>query len=127
MVDKNYSKDFFVSIAYLFYAVAMADKKMVVEEKKDIVKTIKKYWLASEKFDSEELMYETLRNLISNKLTSEEAFEEFKNYVANNRALFTKEISQKLIKSSHSICDSFASKNKSELIILARIHKLLIN
>lgn len=127
MLHKKYTRDFFVSIAYLFYAVALADKKIVIEEKKDIVNSIKKYWLASDKFDSEELIYETLRSLINNKLTSEQAFEEFKIYVNNNKELFTKDVSHKIIKSSHSICASYAGKNKSELIILAKLHKLLID
>lgn len=126
MTSINNSKQFNFNLAHLFYAVAMADKKIEVSEKKKIVTIVEKNWITNTANNKEEI-YETIRNLISDGISSETAFNQFKNYVKANNTLFTPELSKKIIKSCHSICESFASKNKSELILLAHLHKLLLN
>ncbi len=125
MDNQLLSKDFFYSISYLFYAVSYADKAMVTEEKREIVKYIRKDWAVSNtRFDSEELMYETMRTLIRETVTSEVALKKFQDYYIANQSLFSKDLKNKLLKACHSICNVSAGKNKSELIILAKIHKL---
>ena len=117
----KFSEDFYKSIANLFYAVSMADKNMTVEEKKSIVKRVEKNWNASKDDSDSELIYAELRALLKEKTTSEDAYENFKNYYTTHRKEFSKEAIRNLLAASHEISDATASKNKSELIILAKL------
>ncbi len=120
----KFTEEFYKSIANLFYAVSMADKNMTVEEKKSIVKRVEKNWSTSENKSDSELIYETLRELIKEKVTSETAYESFKEYYLAYKEEFSKNVIHDLLAASHEISSSYARKNKSELIILARLYKL---
>lgn len=120
----KFTEGFYKSIANLFYAVSMVDKNMTIEEKKSIVKRVELNWSTSEKKSDSELIYETIRGLIKEKTTSEEAYEDFKKYYLTHKEDFTKKIVHDLLAASHEISTSHAGKNKSELIILARLYKL---
>ncbi|MDP2542436.1 hypothetical protein [Tenacibaculum discolor] len=120
----KFTEEFYKSIANLFYAVSMADKNMTVEEKKSIVKRVEKNWSTSENKSDSELIYETLRELIKEKVTSETAYESFKEYYLAHKEEFSKNVIHDLLAASHEISSSYARKNKSELIILARLYKL---
>jgi len=120
----KFKEELYKSIANLFYAVSMADKNMTVEEKKSIVKRVEANWSTSENKTDSELIYETLRELIKEKVTSEEAYESFKEYYLAHKEEFSKNVIHDLLAASHEISSSYARKNKSELIILARLYKL---
>ncbi|CAM1353543.1 hypothetical protein [Tenacibaculum ascidiaceicola] len=120
----KFTEEFYKSIANLFYAVSMADKNMTVEEKKSIIKRVEKNWSTSENKSDSELIYETLRELIKEKVTSETAYESFKEYYLAHKEEFSKNVIHDLLAASHEISSSYARKNKSELIILARLYKL---
>ncbi|MDX8552813.1 hypothetical protein MK851_04130 [Tenacibaculum sp. 1B UA] len=120
----KFTEGFYKSIANLFYAVSMVDKNMTVEEKKSIVKRVEKNWSVSENKSDSELIYETLRELIKEKVTSETAYESFKEYYLAHKEEFSKNVIHDLLAASHEISSSYARKNKSELIILARLYKL---
>ena len=118
-------RDFYVNLAYLFYSVANADKNFEKEEKKKIMQLTERFFsqnLGKEK--SSEVIYETMRTLIQNDYTSEQTFVKFKDYFETHRSLFSKEQLHNILVTCHEITDSFSQKNKSELIILARIHHL---
>ena len=122
-----HKREFNEKLAHLFYALIMVDKKIDINEKRKIVSIVEKNWLETTgNKENKEIIYETLRELIKEKITSEDAFLEFKTFVVANKEHFTSIISKKIIKASHSICEAYASKNKSELILLAKIHKLLL-
>ncbi|WP_299839455.1 hypothetical protein [uncultured Tenacibaculum sp.] len=100
---------------------------MSILEKKEIVWAVREEWASNENgFDSEEIIYETMRKLIKDKLTSEKAFENFKLYYISNKEVFTKKIIHELIEDCHQICNADNGKNKSELILLAKLHKLFL-
>ncbi|MDY0779575.1 hypothetical protein [Tenacibaculum sp. IB213877] len=127
MIPLANKKLFNENLAHLFYAVAMADKRMDTDEKKKIVSIVEKNWIDNtNNQQNKEAIYQTIRELIQEHVSSEEAFNKFKLYVTANKELFTNDLSKRIIKASHSICESFANKNKSELILLAKIHKLLL-
>ncbi|WP_281979722.1 hypothetical protein [Tenacibaculum mesophilum] len=121
----KFTQEFYKCIANLFYAVSMADKNMTVEEKRSIVKRVEINWSTSENKSDSELIYETIRGLIKEKITSEEAYENFKAYYLAHKKEFSKKVIHDLLAASHEISDAYAGKNKSELIILAKLHKLL--
>lgn len=120
----KFTEDFYKSIANLFYAVSMADKNMTVDEKKSIVKRVEKNWNTSKDASESELIYAELRLLLKEKTTSDDAYENFKNYYTTHQKEFSKETIHNLLAASHEISDATASKNKSELIILAKLYKL---
>ncbi|WP_431129433.1 hypothetical protein [Flagellimonas flava] len=124
--EPSYTEEFYKKLAYLFYSIAMADKKMVVDEKRKIVAYVEKYWMVSlESTNSAEIIYETLRVLIKEKVSSEEAFQIFKTYFNENPQKFPLEINKKLMETIDSIAISASRRNKSELVLLTKTHKLL--
>ena len=95
-------------------------------EKKEIVLSVKEEWATNEfGFNSEELIYETMRDLIKENLSADKAYENFKAYFIANKELFTKQINLDLLDTCHKICNAANGKNKSELILLTKLHKLV--
>ncbi|MFY7709434.1 hypothetical protein ACOSQB_02300 [Tenacibaculum sp. MEBiC07804] len=127
MKTKTLNKSFYISITNLFYAFSMIDKKMSLEEKKEIVWSVKEEWATNEfGFNSEELIYETMRELIKENLSAEKAYENFKAYFIANKELFTRQINLDILDACHKICNATGGgKNKSELILLTKLHKLV--
>ncbi|TPN87082.1 hypothetical protein [Aquimarina algicola] len=122
------NEEFYQKLAHLFYAVAMADKKMVIEEKRKIVLYVEKYWSHSfNKNESKEVIYETMRELIRQQTTSEDAFEVFKTYYQNRSNDFSDDLCQKIMEAADAIATSFSKRNKSELVLLTKLHNLLFN
>ncbi|CAA0224088.1 hypothetical protein [Tenacibaculum maritimum] len=125
MKEVNYTESFYIAITYLFYAMSMADKTMAAHEKRSIVKSIRKDWATTKNgFNSEELMYNTMRTLIKKELTAETAFKEFKRFVEIHNDFFNEEIKYHLLEASYKICNAHAGKNKSEVIILTKLDLL---
>lgn len=126
MKSEYFNTTFYKNIALLFYAVANADKKIVIEEKRSIIQVIKNSSVELGNLsDNEETIYEVLRNLIKDNVTSDEAFEQFSHYATTNKHIFAKETSDALIHAAHKIASSKSDKNKSELIFLAKLNILL--
>ena len=126
MKSVSFTKDFYKAISNLFYAFSMIDRTMSVQEKKEIIWSVKQEWATNEYgFDSEELIYETMRNLIKEKLDADLAFEKFKVFFMANEELFSKDVNHELLETCHKICNADHRKNKSELILLTKLHKLV--
>ncbi|SNR15790.1 hypothetical protein [Tenacibaculum jejuense] len=126
MKSVSFTKDFYRAISNLFYSFSMIDKTMSVQEKKEIVWAVKQEWATNEYgFDSEELIYETMRSLIKEKQNADQAFEKFKVFFIANKELFSKDVKQELLEACHKICNADHGKNKSELILLTKLHKLI--
>lgn len=118
--------EFFAKLAHLFYAIAMTDGKMVLEEKRKIKEQVELDWAGKNmQSDSAEIIYRTMRTLIKNNMDGELAFEIFQTFFTQNRDLFTDDIRIKIMKSSDRIAMAYAKRNKSELIQLAKLHILL--
>lgn len=121
----QYSKEFYIAISNLFYAVSMIDKNMSIDEKKEIIWAVKEEWATNEYgFNSEELIYETLRAIIKEKLPAEQAFHNFKNFYNTNHLIFTTELQNSLLETCLKISNAYRGKNKSELILLAQLQML---
>ncbi len=121
------SNTFHKKLAHLFYAVAMADRKMVIEEKRQIVAYVEKYWSHSfDKNDGKEVIYETMRELIQKQETSDNAFSVFTRYYQSQSEGFSKDLCLKIMEAADGIATSFSKRNKSELILLTKLHQLLL-
>ena len=118
-------------IGYLFYAVAAADKRITIEEVETLKTLVKNYWLDLESTDDRfgsdaayqiEIVFDWLNE---SEWDSDICFSKFEDYYNNHKRLFTKNVISLIIKTASSIAESYAGKNKSELIILAKIEALL--
>lgn len=118
----KFTEAFYQNLANLFYAISMADNSMTTDEKRSIVKRVEKHWANSN--SSSELIYENLRVLIKEKVEADDAYEDFKNYYLAHKEEFSKETIHNLLAASHEISNATAGKNKSELIVLAKLYKL---
>jgi len=119
-------REFYVSVAHLFYAVATIDKLFAMEEKRKIVNLVKRYFSTEiGEEQSSEIIYETLRSLIKQEVSSEEGYQKFLGYFKLNQEQFDEITKKNIIIFCHEIADVFSGKNKSELILLARIQTQL--
>lgn len=100
----------------------MSDKLFEVKEKQRIIHEIKNNWEVND--ITETLIYQKFRELIQEKTTSEQAFELFEVYVSEHKAIFTKSLITKIKISCNAIAKTFSGKNKSELIMLSKLHLL---
>lgn len=130
---KVLSTEAYQYIGYLFYAVAAADKKVEAQEIKTMKTLVKEQWVkvdsTADDFGSDaayqiEIVFDWLNE---NELSSKEYFEKFKVYYNKHAHIFDDYVKSLIIKTSSAIAQSFAGKNKSELILLAKIEALLKN
>ncbi|MDO5989776.1 hypothetical protein Q4Q39_20425 [Flavivirga amylovorans] len=119
MKDIDKSIEFYEALANLFYAVSMSDGQITREEKLKIIEFVKKYWTVTiDNENSQEFIYQTLKELIKNKSKPESAFLVFKDFYLNNKKGFHQDLLTRILIASNAIASSFGKKNKSELIVL---------
>lgn len=127
MKAKNLNITFYQNIAKIFYAVAKADNIVTKEEIKILKKVVKENWLeVDETFDvfgtdtayQIEIVFDWL---YSKNATSEDCYNDFVEYYQNHSYFFTSEIKALILETSGKIASSFAQKNKSELMLLAKL------
>ena len=114
----------------LFYAIAIADKKIHSKEIETLNKVIKEKWPASEQDSdislsgSQNQIQNTFSQLQKIEADGETCFLEFRMYFIERPYLFTNELRIKIWDTAQLIANSFATKNKSELILLAKLKTL---
>jgi hypothetical protein len=125
---KHLNVHFYEILGKLFYAIAAVDGLVEPTEfnkLKDIVKT---KWLSVD--DTEDLFHTDAAYQIEivfdwlneqNNLNSDKLFNDFVIYKNEQTHFFTQPIKELIIKTAHDIADSFSGKNKSELILLAKL------
>lgn len=119
------TEDFYRHLAHLFYAFAAADRKIVVEEKQSIITSVEQNWdFHFETFDAKEIVYSTLRKIIEGKLEADMALLSFEQYYKNFEEQFSPDLRLKIVEAADNITRSFSGRNKSELIMLSRLHLL---
>lgn len=123
---------FYQKMGELFYAIAAADK--IVRETeylalKELVTTEWKNLDASkDPFHSDAVsQIEVVFDWFDyEQLDANDCFDSFANYRKTNPNLFTEERKKLILQTANSIASSFAGKNKSELIMLAKL-KIILN
>lgn len=127
MHTKNLNIKFYQNIAKIFYAVAKSDGSITTEEIKALKRVVKENWLeVDETFDvfgtDTAYQIETVFDwLHSKEASAEDCYSDFIEYFHYHPYLFTSEIKRLIMETSSKIASSFAGKNKSELILLARL------
>lgn len=119
------------NLGKLFYAIAMADRKVVPEEVEKLKEDVRKYWLQIDDIEDEfgtdaayqiEIVFDWLNQ---EEKDSELFYDEFVDFFKVHHSKFTEPIKQLIWHTADDIAFSFAGKNKSELILLAKLKMLL--
>jgi hypothetical protein len=125
---KHLNVHFYEILGKLFYAIAAVDgvvKPTEFNKLKDIVKT---KWLSVDDTEDHfhtdaayqiEIVFDWLNE--QNNLNSDKLFNDFVAYKNEQTHFFSQPIKILIIKTAHEIADSFSGKNKSELILLAKL------
>lgn len=126
MNTENFDDTFFQNLAHLFYAVANADRMITVEEKKSIIHIIEEQsTILPQLPNNAETIYQSLRTLIEDHMSSNDAFAHFSEYANLHPDLFSEAVVKKILVDCHSIAATTSGKNKSELILLGKLTILL--
>lgn len=120
---------FIKALSQLFYAVASADKVVANEELEAIENLLHSEWEANNILKKGEinLIIAEVQALVKVKANSTSCFEDFKNYFQNNNSDFSPTVKNQIWKTSDSIAAAYAGKNKSEVILLAKLKNLLLD
>ncbi|WP_291866432.1 hypothetical protein [Maribacter sp.] len=122
---------FYQNIGKLFYTIAMADKQVHPNEIKKLKEDVRKYWLSVDEIEDEfgtdaalqiEIVFDWL--LLEEK-KGQHYYQEFLDFYKEHPVFFTLDIKKIIWKTADDIASSYAGKNKSELIILAKLKQLL--
>ena len=119
------------NLGRLFYAVAISDGSVHAKEWAKVKEIVKQDWLYVDDFtdrygtDAANQIEIVFDWLLEYENTTDECFEAFKDFYKEHPHAFTKEIKTLTKKTAHAIANSFAGKNKSELVLLAKLQFLL--
>lgn len=114
-------------IGQLFYAIAAADKVVRKSEYDTLCKIVKDSWLTQDEYTDEfgveaayqiEIVFDWFDY---ENLDADDCFEAFSDYFKAHRNLFTETKKELILKTAHAIAGAFSGKNKSELIMLAKL------
>ena len=132
--DMNQSQEianqFYQNLGKLFFAVAMADKHVRPREVDKLLEDVRTYWLdldqSRDEFGADaayqiEIVFDWLLN---EEKDSETYFDEFADFYHEHPEKFSRQIKTLILHTSNDIANSFAGKNKSELIILTKLQNL---
>ena len=123
-------KSFFQKTGKVLFAIAMADKKLQPEEYDALENIITQKWnLTNKGYNLETKDISQIKNvfdwLIKNPKDNEDIIDEFKRFKTENPNLFNEQTKDFIYKTANAIAASYANKNKSELIILGKLHLIL--
>lgn len=129
---KKLNIKFYQNLGKLFYAIAAVDKNVREEEYDKLKEIVKSEWLAVDEIEDDfhtdaayqiEFVFDWLYK--EDKLDARIWYEDFITYKDEQPHLFPKAIKQLILKTANAVADSFLGKNKSELIMLAKLEMSL--
>ncbi|TYQ00260.1 hypothetical protein C7447_101870 [Tenacibaculum adriaticum] len=127
-MKKKLNTRFYQNVGKLFYAVAASDNVVREEEFNTLKKIVKKEWLPVDDTEDDyktdaayqiEIVFDWLTN---KDLDANACFNDFVEYKKEHEYFFTDEIKSLISKTADTIAKAFSGKNKSELIILAKLN-----
>lgn len=125
-------KAFFQKTGKVLSAIAMADNQLQPEEYQMLeALTLQQWDLTINDTNNNEClkhisqMKNAFDHLIKYPHTAEDILEEYQEFKQQHPELFTPKLKAFVYKTAHSIAASFADKNKSELVLLAKLHFVL--
>lgn len=128
---KKVATNFYENLGKLFYAVAMADSHIHRQEIDKLRIFIRKYWLEVDELEDDygtdaAFQIESVFDwLLDNDKDGDECFEEFGEFYQDHVSLFSPYIKVLILDTANAIANSFAGKNKGELVLLGKLDLLL--
>lgn len=129
--NEKIGNEFYQSLGKLFYSVAMADNNVRPSEIMALRENVRKHWLSVDAIEDEfgtdaayqiEIVFDWLQQ---EEKDSDTYYQEFVAFYREHPGKFTGTIKQLIFRTADAIASSFANKNKSELILLAKLKLLL--
>ena len=122
--NKTLTPQFFENLGMLFYAIAASDKKVVAIEIKTLKEIVKTHWstidfLEYDALEHIEFMFDKLNK--EDHLNSDACYLDFVTYKNKHNQFFTDTIKHLILQTSNAIASSFSGRNKSELIMQAKL------
>lgn len=133
MKNNDLAVSFYRQLGTLFYAVAAADKVVRNEEFDELKQVVAAHWLPKEEAEDVfhtnavfqmEIVFDYYKE---NPRDSAECFSDFSFFLKEHPALFTLERRKLISSTANAIASSFSGRNKSELIILAKLDLALFH
>ena len=122
---------FYQNLGKLFYAIAFSDKVVHKKEYETLKKLVETEWKGLDGYVDAfhtdaayqiEIVIDWLKDV---HLDCKICFDDFKYFKKQHESLFTKKRKQLIWNTSNLIANSFAGRNKSETIILAKLKMVL--
>ena len=119
---------FYQNLGKLFYAIAMSDGNVRSIEFEKLKTFVKTQWLDIDDLEDAfgvdsayqiEIVFDWLHD--TEELNTKTCFNDFISYKKSQSHLFTEDVRRLILKTASAIAYAFASINKSELILLAKL------
>ena len=122
---------FYQKMGELFYAIAAADKVVKETEYQALKDLVTTEWKSMD--NSKDPFHSDAVSQIEvvfdwfdyEQLDANDCFDSFADYKKTHASLFTEERQKLILHTANAIASSFAGKNKSELMMLAKLKKIL--
>ena len=127
MKQSDINTELFEHLGKLFYAVAAVDRNLHEDETLRLKREIEKFWkpqFTQAPYSMAYYIWHAFELSRSSDTTAEEAYEEFINYYKASPQEFPEEVKNLVMDTANAIAAAYANKNKSELILLAKLQLL---
>lgn len=130
-LNPGFAQKFYQNLGKLFYAIAASDKVVKKEELDTLKSIVEQEWVNIDDYQDEfgtdtayqiEIIFDWLEK---NQPDAFLSFDEFSDFKKEHEKLFNTKINRLIWKTADAIADSFAGKNKSELIMLSKLKSIL--
>ncbi|WP_100609883.1 hypothetical protein [Confluentibacter lentus] len=128
---KHMTLKFYQNLGKLFYAIAAADNKVHEAEMNKLKELVKKEWLNVDVIEDEfgidaayqiDIVFDWLSQTHDEGLDIKSCYDDFINYKKEQKHLYTENVNRLILKTANAIAESFSGKNKSELMLLAKLN-----
>jgi|TARA_R110000751_G_scaffold2470_4_gene13381 archaellum biogenesis ATPase FlaH len=112
-------KLFYQNLGKLFYAIACIDGTIEVDEINALKFTVEKEWKLTEDTFTIIDSFSWLHR--DQDYNADTCFKSFLNFMNTNKTLFTESRKALIVKTANAVASSFSNRNKSELMLLAKL------
>lgn len=118
---------FYQHVGKLFYAVALADNNLdegefsTLKNELSTGSTFVELLAVAKDMDGKHHILSAFTLMFADKVAPETCYEEFIAFKQKNENLFTESLKKNILKIAGKIASSFSNRNKSELIMLAKL------
>ncbi len=115
----------------LFYAIAAADHSVRKTEEESLKEKINSIWVPMENStdqfgtDRAHYIFISFDYLHAENADPEASFKQFEDFYRHHSAIMDDDVKKRILQTAEAIADSFSRVNKTELVYLDRLRKLL--